>query len=76
MSDTGTGLSPEAVAGLFSDPEMTFPKAGIGLPSSQRIARELGGSIDVLSVEGAGSTFTLRLPATDRPEFMEETTDD
>jgi PAS domain S-box-containing protein len=64
IADTGTGLAPEAVAGLFAEPAAAFPKAGIGLPTSQRIAREIGGSIDVLSIEGAGSTFTLRLPPT------------
>src|SRR5262249_45004452 len=35
---------------------------GIGLGSARQIVEQHGGSISVTSVEGAGSTFTVRLP--------------
>lgn len=70
VSDDGPGISVEKQRTLFEefarfDPEAA-PGAGIGLAISQRIARALGGTITVQSQEGAGSTFTLWLPAPSR----------
>jgi signal transduction histidine kinase len=36
---------------------------GLGLTVSRRLARLLGGEITAVSELGAGSTFTLRVPA-------------
>lgn len=36
--------------------------SGLGLGASRAIVRQLGGEIDMESVEGEGSTFTIRLP--------------
>jgi two-component system sensor histidine kinase SenX3 len=41
---------------------------GLGLAIVKHIATNHGGSVDVWSVEGSGSTFTLRLPARPRTE--------
>lgn len=41
---------------------------GLGLAIVKHIAAVHGGEVSVWSVEGAGSTFTLRLPALGRPE--------
>ncbi len=42
----------------------SFAGSGIGLAGARRIVELHGGSIAVHSVEGAGSTFTVRLPIT------------
>lgn len=62
VADTGPGLSPSRVETLFRGPEVHAPAAGIGLPASLRVAGALHGTIDVKSVVGAGSVFTLVLP--------------
>jgi signal transduction histidine kinase len=36
---------------------------GLGLPLSRRLAGLMGGGIEVSSVAGRGSTFTLTIPA-------------
>jgi len=39
-----------------------YDGTGVGLALSRRLARALGGEIEVRSREGQGSTFTLVLP--------------
>jgi len=47
---------------------------GLGLAIVKHIAAVHGGEVAVWSVEGAGSTFTLRLPAMARPASAEQRT--
>jgi len=63
VSDNGRGIDPQDLANIFS-PFFTTSKGGtgLGLPAVRRIARVHGGSVDVKSVVGEGSTFTIRLP--------------
>jgi two-component system CheB/CheR fusion protein len=60
--DTGRGLSPEALAGLFQPfrhgNEGPYG-AGLGLAISRKLAELLGGTIEVQSTPGRGSTFRL-----------------
>lgn len=70
VSDTGIGMSPEQLARIFSeftqaDSSTTrkYGGTGLGLPISRHFCHMMGGDISVQSVEGAGSTFTVRLPA-------------
>jgi signal transduction histidine kinase len=68
VTDRGIGMAPEHHQRIFEiftglDPEGTAEGSGIGLAIARKAAGLLGGSITVGSVEGAGSTFSVRLPA-------------
>lgn len=69
VRDTGIGIAPEDIEGLFRpfhqiDTGLTrrHEGTGLGLAICKRLAERLGGTIDVESALGHGSTFTLRLP--------------
>ncbi len=63
VSDNGRGIEAQDLTNIFS-PFFTTSKGGtgLGLPAVRRIARVHGGSVDVKSVVGKGSTFAIRLP--------------
>jgi len=44
-----------------------IPGTGIGLASARQIVTQHGGRIEVASVEGEGTTFTVRLPLVNEP---------
>ncbi|PPE73831.1 histidine kinase [Solimonas fluminis] len=66
VQDWGSGI-PEALRERVFEPFFTTKDpgrgTGLGLPLAYRIVSDHGGSIGVDSREGAGSTFTVRLPA-------------
>ncbi len=71
VTDTGIGIAPEKIDTLFTafsqaDQSITrrFGGTGLGLTICRKIADAMGGSIDVESTLGAGSTFTFTLPIT------------
>jgi signal transduction histidine kinase len=71
VRDTGIGIAPEVVPELFEKfsvaDDSTASKyggTGLGLTLSQKLCRLMGGDISVESRLGAGSCFTLHLPAT------------
>jgi len=66
VRDTGKGIPPGHMRRLF-EPFFTTRAGGegtgLGLSLARKIVLAHGGSLDVASEEGAGSTFTVRLPA-------------
>ncbi len=63
ITDTGCGISKKNVHDLFT-PFFTTKSngCGLGLAVVHGIVTEHGGEIDVSSIEGKGTTFTLTLP--------------
>ncbi|GEM_PF-324467 len=65
IQDTGPGIPESALSHIFDPFFSTKPKgSGLGLAIAHRIMTNHGGTIDVSSSIGQGTTVTLRLPAT------------
>jgi two-component system NtrC family sensor kinase len=63
ISDTGVGIALENLRQVFNPFFATKASStGLGLSISYGIVREHGGCIDVESVPGCGSTFSVILP--------------
>jgi len=78
FSDTGVGISPENIKRIF-DPFFTTKEVGqgtgLGLSVSYGIVEQHGGTIEVESKVGVGTTFIIKLPimpagAEERPEAL------
>ena len=62
FSDTGRGMSPEQVERLFEPFSSTTGGTGLGLSIVYQIIRDHGGTINVRSREGEGTTIRIELP--------------
>lgn len=61
--DNGPGLPPDLLAGLFEPRVSTKPGgAGIGLAISRQLAIHLGGTLEVVTTDGSGTSFRLSIP--------------
>ena len=70
VTDTGIGMTEEQVSKLFqrfvqADASTTrkYGGTGLGLSLTRALCEILAGSVEVASVAGRGTTFTVRLPA-------------
>jgi len=62
FSDTGRGMTPDQVEHLFEPFSSTTGGTGLGLSIVYQIIRDHGGTINVRSREGQGTTITIELP--------------
>jgi len=63
VSDTGEGIPEENMGRVFDYYFTTKEKGmGLGLPLAHKIIRDHGGTIEVESVAGKGTTFRVTLP--------------
>lgn len=72
IADTGRGIAPEHIPGLFTPFNRGDAEAarrtegtGLGLAITRRLAEAMEGTVDVRSRPGEGTVFTLRLPIID-----------
>jgi PAS domain S-box-containing protein len=69
VRDTGLGMTDQQMAALFQPynrlgrEQTVIEGTGIGLVISRRLTELMGGTLEVSSTAGAGSTFRLTLPA-------------
>jgi signal transduction histidine kinase len=80
VSDTGKGMDAESLAKLFTpferlDAGADIEGTGLGLALSRRLIEAMGGTIEVESTPGEGTTFTIEMargePAAVRREAEE-----
>ena len=65
IADTGCGIPADRLESIFDDFVTTKRRGlGLGLAISRKVVEQLGGTIDVASQVGVGSTFTVRFPLT------------
>lgn len=69
VQDTGIGIPPEAQSQIFnpfaqadSSTTRKFGGTGLGLTITKQLAELMGGDIQMTSVEGQGSTFSIHIP--------------
>jgi len=83
VTDTGCGLSQAETARIFeafeqADASVTrrHGGSGLGLTITRNLVALMGGAITVASRQGAGSTFTVRLPLSPPPADEGDAVDD
>ena len=66
ITDTGVGMPPDVVARIFNPFYTTKNRdgTGLGLSITQTLVTRQGGDIEVDSMQGKGTTFTVWLPQT------------
>ncbi|MEV4511171.1 ATP-binding protein [Dactylosporangium sp. NPDC049525] len=76
VTDTGRGMSKDALAKLFTPFERLdaaqagIEGTGLGLALSRHLVQSMSGTLDVSSMHGRGSTFTIELPEAAAPAVV------
>lgn len=75
VSDTGIGIPPEKIGQIFDSFQQveeglsrSYTGLGLGLALVRKLTAAMGGSIQVESQLGEGSTFTVEIPISRAPE--------
>ncbi|HYJ85939.1 MAG TPA: ATP-binding protein [Pyrinomonadaceae bacterium] len=76
FSDTGRGMAPEQVEHLFEPFSSTTGGTGLGLSIVYQIIRDHGGTINVRSREGRGTTIAIELAGQVGTEERDQTIGD
>jgi signal transduction histidine kinase/CheY-like chemotaxis protein len=80
--DSGRGIAPESLGKLFTPFERLdaaqagFEGTGLGLALSRHLVESMGGTLDVSSLPGKGSTFWYDLPTVSPADAGATTADD
>lgn len=76
VSDTGIGIPEKALGKIFQSffqvegsNTRKYDGTGLGLAIAQRLVQAMGGTLNVVSTEGQGSVFTMRLFGIERTHF-------
>ena len=74
LSDTGAGMNEDFIRDRLFRPFESTKAAGMGIGvfESREYIQELGGSLDVSSTQGLGTTFRLQLPLHREPDDDEQ----
>ena len=73
VKDEGVGIPPEEIETIFQPFHSSFDKGtGLGLAIVHRVVTDYGGTIQVSSMRGSGTTIRVRMPV--RPERQPATT--
>ncbi|KAJ3183746.1 hypothetical protein HK101_009869, partial [Irineochytrium annulatum] len=79
VTDTGPGLAPDQLQSLFIPYLIERPPAnrrrigtGLGLATTDRVVKDIGGRVWAVSHIGAGSTFAFSLPISRDPSKAKE----
>lgn len=69
VRDSGRGIAAERLPSIFeefnkayADGKRKYGGSGLGLALTKRLVELMGGNIKVQSIEGSGSTFTIKVP--------------